>query len=124
MKFARVLRFKSFALAFLLASFRVCSSSAQTQNTDPNGQTAFSAEEENFDHPVPLNRSAKDALASEQSIADVLKDEKLTVDEMPEDWFTASEVHLSRPSEGDLVVMGNHVARGPYTSAFWVLRKS
>ena len=43
---------------------------------------------------------------------------------MPEDWFTASEVHLANAAQVDLVVMGNHIARGPYTSAFWVLRKS
>lgn len=87
-------------------------------------QTTFSAEEDKFEHPVPLNESAKKALASEQGIADVLKDEKLSVETMPEDWFTASEVHLSNPAEVDLVVMGNHIARGAYTSAFWVLRKS
>ncbi|MGH9774745.1 MAG: hypothetical protein ACRD50_07335 [Candidatus Acidiferrales bacterium] len=44
---------------------------------------------------------------------------------MPEDWFTASDVHLSgNPREVDLVVMGDHIARGPNSSAFWVLRQS
>src|SRR5882762_7595310 len=70
-----------------------------------------------------LDESAKKALASEQSIADVLRDQKLSVESIPEDWFTTSEVHLSSPAEADLVVMGTHFARGAYTSTFWVLRK-
>lgn len=100
------------------------SSAQKSKKLEFSEQTSFSAEEEKFEHPVSLNKSAKKALASEQSIADVLTDEHLSVETMPEDWFTASEVHLSRPAEVDLVVMGNHIARGAYTSAFWVLRKS
>jgi len=125
MNFTGVLRPKSFVFTLLLVSLCSFPSLAQkTKKIESSEQTAFSAEEEKFEHPVPLNKSAKKALASEQSIADVMKDEKLSVETMPEDWFTASEVHLSSPAEADLVVMGNLIARGPYTSAFWVLRKS
>jgi len=125
MKFICVLRPKSFVLTLLLVS--LCSSPSLPQKTkkiESSEQTVFSAEQEKFEHAMPLNKAAKRALASEQSIADVMKDEKLSVEAMPEDWFTASEVHLSSPAEADLVVMGNHIARGAYTSAFWVLRKS
>jgi len=125
MNFTGVLRPKSFLFTVFLVSLCGSSSLAQkTKKIESSEQNAFSAEEEKFEHPVPLNKSAKKALASEQSVADVMKDEKLSVETMPEDWFTASEVHLSNPAEADLVVMGNHIARGAYTSAFWVLRKS
>lgn len=90
----------------------------------PGEQTTFGSEEEKFERPVTLSTEARAALAGERSIADVLKDEGLKAETMPEDWFMASEVHLSSPEEADLVVMGDKIARGAYTTAFWVLRHS
>jgi hypothetical protein len=87
-------------------------------------QTTFGSEEEKFERPVTLSTEARAALAGERSIADVLKDEGLKAETMPKDWFMASEVHLSSLDEADLVVMGDKIARGPYTSTFWVLRHS
>jgi len=121
---AGVLLPKSFVSSLLVISLCVPASLAQEEKKiEFAEQTSFSCEEEKFDHPVPLDESAKKALASEQSIADVLRDQKLSVESIPEDWFTTSEVHLSSPAEADLVVMGTHFARGAYTSTFWVLRK-
>jgi hypothetical protein len=115
---------KSCVSALLLVGLCIPASFAQKkEKIEFTEQTSFSSEEEKFEHPVPLNESAKKALASEQSVADVLRDEKLSVETMPDDWFTASEVHLSNLAEADLVVMGAHFARGAYTSTFWVLRK-
>jgi hypothetical protein len=99
-------------------------SSQVPRKTGSGEQTTFSAEEEKFEHPVTLSKEARAALAGERSIADLLKDEALTAETMPEDWFTASEVHLSSQDETDLVVMGNKISRGAYTSVFWVLRHS
>jgi hypothetical protein len=116
---------KSIFFALLLVSLFVSASFAQKKKkVEFTERTSFSAEEEKFEHSVPLNESAKKALASEQSITDVLREEKLAVENIPEDWFTASEVHLSSTAEVDLVIMGTHFARGAYTSTFWVLRKS
>jgi hypothetical protein len=125
MNLAGVLLPNAFLSAVLIVGF--CTSPSFGQNKkklESSQQTSFSSEEEEFEHSVPLDETAKKALAAEQSIADVLRDEKLSIETMPEDWFTAAEVYLSSPLEADLVVMGNRVARGPYTSAFWVLRKS
>jgi len=121
---AGVLLPKSFVSSLLVISLCVPAALAQEEKKiEFAEQTSFSCEEEKFDHPVPLDESAKKALASEQSIADVPRDQKLSVESIPADWFTASEVHLSSPAEADLVVMGAHFARGAYTSTFWVLRK-
>lgn len=97
---------------------------AQETKTVPlNEQTSFGVEGE-FEHPVPLNKAARAALASDQSVADVLKDDGLTPDTMPEKWFTTAELHLSSSGDPDLVVRGEHGFRGAYTTTFWVLRKS
>lgn len=115
---------KSIVFALLLVSFPDFLPSSQKGKRVPSTeQTEFSCESD-FEHPVPLNASAMKALANEKSFADLVKQEELSADVEPEKWFTASEVHLSGPAEPDLVVMGTHLARGAYTSAFWVLRKS
>lgn len=91
---------------------------------DTGEQRTFSSEDEKLDRPVTLSTEAKAALATERSIADVLKGDGLNAETMPTDWFMASEVHLSSPDEADLVVVGDKIARGPYTTVFWVLRHS
>lgn len=106
MNLAGVLLPKSFVSSLLVISLCVPAALAQEEKKiEFAEQTSFSCEEEKFDHPVPLDESAKKALASEQSIADVPRDQKLSVESIPEDWFTTSEVHLSSPAEADLVVI-------------------
>jgi hypothetical protein len=117
---------RSQSLLFLVVLLNVLVSGAVGQEAKkavPAEQTSFGSEEEQFEHPVPLSKAARIAIASEQSVADVLKDEGLSADNLPDDWFTASEVHLSGSADPDLVVMGAHFGRGAYTAAFWVLRK-
>jgi len=73
LNFVVVLRIKLFVFTSLLVILCVFSSPAQkTREIRSGDQTVFSAEEEKFEHAVPLNKSAKKTLASEQSIADVL----------------------------------------------------
>jgi hypothetical protein len=120
-----ILSLKATVLALLLISFLGFLPSVQNdKKAPPAEQTSFSCEDEKFEHPVQLNESAMKALAREKNFADLLIAEKLEADVEPEKWFTASEIHLSSPAETDLIVMGTHLARGAYTSAFWVLRKS
>jgi len=106
----------------LLASFLVISADAGiTQKTDATEQISFGMEFP-FDRPVALNEAAKKALATDRSIADVMKDEQISIETIPKDWFTASEVHLGPKGETDLVVMGLGISLGPYSAGFWVLR--
>jgi hypothetical protein len=118
--------FQKFLFPILLTAFLSANpaSSQVPTKTESGEQTTFGSEDEKFEHPVTLSTEARAALAGERSIADVLKDDGLTAETMPKDWFMASEVHLSSLDEADLVVMGDKIARGAYTTAFWVLRQS
>ncbi len=77
-----------------------------------------------FEHPVVLNYAARKALASDPAVADVMREEKFSIDTIPKDWFTASEVHLGSKNQTDLVVMGRSISLGPYSAGFWVLRRT
>jgi hypothetical protein len=118
-------RSSALLLAGLVLAGIVAGVSAQENHKSPNpAADSFSAEQEYFEHAVSLNHAAKAALASDQSIADLVKDEKLSAKDMPDGWFTAAEVHLFVPAERDLVVMGTGVGRGANTSTFWILRQT
>jgi hypothetical protein len=124
MNLAGVLSLGPWIFNLLLTSFLLVSASAQiVQKKEITEQTSFSMEFP-FDRPVALGEAAKKALASDRSIADVMKDDQLSVDTIPKDWFTASEVHLGPKSETDLVVMGLGISLGPYSAGFWVLRQT
>jgi hypothetical protein len=75
-------------------------------------------------HLVKLDRAAKKALAASPGIADKLKDENLSVEQMPQEWFRVGEVHLHSRTEGDLVVIGTDGFLGVNIDPFWILRKN
>src|SRR5262249_13199096 len=58
------------------------------------------------EHSAPLSEAAKKALASDPAVADVMRDEGISIDTIPKNWFTASVVHLGPRTRSDLVVMG------------------
>jgi TonB family protein len=124
MNLAGVLSPNSWISSFLLISFLVISASAQiSQKADATEQTSFSMEFP-FERPVTLSEAAKKALATDRGIADVMKDDQLSIETIPKDWFTASEVHLGPKSETHLVVMGLGISLGPYSAGFWILRQT
>jgi hypothetical protein len=124
MNLAGVLSPKWWITSFLLVSFFPFAVNAQnTQKADAAEQTSFSMEFP-FERPVLLGEAAKKALATDRGIADVMKDEHLSIESIPKDWFTASEVHLGPKSETDLVVMGLGISLGPYNAGFWILRQT
>jgi hypothetical protein len=96
----------------------------KTNQDTSREQTSFTCETEKFEHAIPLSKEAKEALIKEQSIADLMREQKLSPEQISEDWFTAAEVHLSGANENDLVIMGTRISRGAYTAGFWVLRKT
>ena len=55
--------------------------------------------------PVTLRRAALDALSKEASVASCLENEGLSSEELPANWFVASEIHLDGATESDLVVL-------------------
>ena len=107
---------------FLLASFLLTPVNAKAAEKSVTGeQTSFSMEFP-FEKPATLSEAAKRALATDRSIADVMRDEQLSIATIPPNWFQASELHLGPKNETDLLVMGLGISLGPYSAGFWILR--
>lgn len=86
-------------------------------------QTSFSVESD-FEHPVPLDEAAKEALAASPRLADEIKQKHLEPKSLPDRWFTASKVHLGDAGQLGLVVMGVDDLLGANWTSFWVLRRA
>ena len=125
MKLARILSPKSpFLILWLSSAYLAPAAIPKTNQEASNERTSFTCETEKFVHAVPLGTAAKEALVKEQSIADFMREQKLSPEQISDDWFTAAEVHLASTAENDLIIMGTRISRGAYTAAFWVLRKT
>jgi hypothetical protein len=88
--------------------------------------------------PVELPRAALDALSKDKRVVFCLEKIGLSPEELPANWFIASEIHLNGPNERDLVVLPsgrlpntpageisqNACLVGANTAEMWVLRKS
>ena len=88
--------------------------------------------------PVTLPRGALDALSEDERVASCLENEGLSAEELPANWFVASEIHLDGPHETDIVVLPggrlpdtpegeispNACFSGANTAQMWVLRKT
>ena len=122
MNLAGILFSKTVPYVFFLSSFLVVPTNGQTQEVKLP-EDSFSME---FppEHSAPLSEVAKKALASDRAVADVMRDERISIDTIPKDWFRASVVHLGPRTQSDLVVMGLGISLGPYSARFWVLRQT
>jgi len=110
------------ASSLFLAGLLIISANAQiAQQTDSTEQTSFSMDSP-FEKPFTLSDIAKKALATDRNIARALKDSQLSLENIPKDWFLASEVHLGPKSETDLLVVGLGISQGPNRAGFWILR--
>jgi len=88
-------------------------------------QTDFSAEYDTVVHPVPLPESVLQILRNDRHVSLAMKGNDIPPDRLPpKEWFAASEIHLGRPVERDLVVMGVNGLRGANVNTFWVFRKT
>jgi hypothetical protein len=86
-------------------------------------------------HPVKLPRNALNALGKDERVASCLEESGLSPQDLPANWFVASEVHLDGPGESDFVVLPglldapngeisqNVCLFGANTAQMWVLRK-
>jgi len=115
---------KSLVSILLTTVLQVSPVNAQeAQKPNPTEQASFGAEI-NFDRPAHLNAAAKKVLATQEIVADELDSNHLTVESMPDAWFSASEIHLGGKNEVDLVVMGIDRLMGADIDSFWVLRQT
>ncbi len=107
-----------------LAFFFSCTANPQEKSQQSSKeQTSFSMEFP-FEHPAKLSSLARAALAAIPEIAERVKEEGTTPEEMPKEWFEVSEVPLGTPGPADLVVMGVDGFLGANITPFWVLRQN
>lgn len=95
-------------LAFIAGTVSVGRAQAKAQ---PHEQTRFSSEEEAVSHPVSVPNRVVQLLKE----AGAGKPEGLRTA-----WLQASEIHLGRRREADLIVMGVGGLRGANIVPFWV----
>src|SRR5216684_1587669 len=72
----------------------------------PRGQeqSQFSVELVPIRRPVSLSGAALSVLSHDERVASCLESLGLRPEQLPADWFTASEIHLDGPGERDLIV--------------------
>jgi hypothetical protein len=83
-------------------------------------QTHFSAENDKVARPAVITADAWKILQRDSLVKDILEDENLTVDQIPQSWFQASVVHLASSAEKDLLVIANPPLAGGNVTTFWV----
>lgn len=100
-------------------------------------QTEFSMETEIVPvaRPTDLPQAALQALSSDSAVSSCLGGQGSPHEMPPASWFVASEIHLARADEFDLIVLPaplsgaemkpapNACFVGPYTTKWWILRK-
>jgi hypothetical protein len=108
-------------VAVALSAFRTIAQQPPNLSDPP---TSFSAEDAKFPDAVSLPDCVRRLLASEEHVANTLEYAHLSPEQLPADWFTASEQEL-KPSNGAyLVVMGAGLMRGANINPFWIFRQS
>lgn len=95
----------------------------QGQEAHPSSeQTLFS--NTSFQRPVTLSPEALRALLASHPAKETLDTLDDSAKANPSQLFQASEIHLSRPDQVDLVVLGMGRMRGVENSWFWVIRSA
>ncbi len=85
---------------------------------------SFSAEDEHFPNEVPLPDCVRLLLATDRQVIYRLNYANLSPDQLPTNWFTASELDIGWSKGRLLVVMGADGMRGANINPFWVFRRS
>lgn len=129
----------SFVLAVSIALFFAA------RQGDQNAKRATSKEQSGFNYeleidpvqrPAKLSRAALLVLSKDVMIHSCMERQKLSAEDLPANWFIASEIHLDGPSAIDLVVLPgdrvpgtpdgevspNACLLGANTGGFWILR--
>src|SRR5579862_9175768 len=85
-----------------------------------NPPTSFSAEDEKFPGAVSLPDCVRRSLASNEHVLDALEYNRLSPEQLPADWFTASAQKLAQSKGTYFVVMGAGQLRGANINPFWI----
>jgi hypothetical protein len=114
------------SLVFLLAAnaAAVLTRAQQPSRTAGHPQSSFSSEDDKFPGAVPLPNCVRRLLASDRDVVNGLKYEHLSSEQLPADWFTASEQSLGQNNGTFLIVMGATMMRGANINPFWIFRQT
>ena len=105
----------------LLVPLAFCGlATAQPKHPHSSEQTHFSAEDAGVQKPVPIPADVLAILGRDDLVRNVLEDQELPGEKLPQSWFSASEIHLSSSSETDLVVVAEGPLAGGNVDVFWV----
>jgi hypothetical protein len=114
----------------------------QAQRVQTNAQPEQSEfgidDPDQVQRPVELTRAALDALSTDKRVASCLEHNDMNPEDLPANWFIASEIHLGGADEEDLVVLPHvplpepHAGKispnacliGAKTAQMWVLRST
>jgi hypothetical protein len=111
-----------------------------TKRPTPQEQSGFNydLEIDQIQRPAELSTPALQTLSKDELIHSCLESEGLSSEQLPANWFVASEIHLDGPNEIDLIVLPggrlpdtppgeiskNACLGGANTAGFWILRKT
>lgn len=85
----------------------------QQTKPSPGEQIDFGAEDNNWARPIRVPTD----------VVQILRDlNHASADEIPESSLLASEIHLGKPEQADLIVKGIHNLQLPHAALFWVFR--
>jgi hypothetical protein len=114
--------YSGFALV-LLVVLSVCGpGSAQGKQPIRSEQRHFSLEDSKVKRPVAIPVDVLAILSKDELVRDVLENDNLPADKLPQSWFLASAIHLGDTDEIDLVVVGEGPLIGANVTTFWVFR--
>jgi hypothetical protein len=108
-----------FAAALVLLAGMACIATAQSA---PAGEQMSFSEDAPLQHTVALSPDVLEVLFQTQEARQALNFASDSTQDHPARLFRATEVHLSRPDETDLVVIGVPPMSGADCGWFWIVR--
>lgn len=109
------------SVIFLLVVLPVCGQGLAQDNPQVrHEQLQFSAEDERVKKPVDIPEDVLAILSKDELVSRVLGYAKLPASKLPQDWFSASAIHLSSQDKVDLVVVAEGPLRGANVTTFWL----
>jgi hypothetical protein len=105
----------------LLALLLMCNAAPSAgKSSRSSEQVVFSAEESEVKKPVALRQDVLAILKKDEMVRNVLEYENMPPEKLPPSWFSASEIHLGRSRDADMVVVANPPLAGGNVTTFWV----
>jgi hypothetical protein len=113
------------AVFFLFVCLMACDAlTAQSARVQSPEQSLFSAEDTAVKKPVAIPEDVLAILVKDELVRGALENENLPAEKLPLTWFSASTIHLSKPSQKDLIVMAEGPLAGGNVVTFWVFHRT